>query len=55
MAETERPINPTTIASELNLPIKRGATARTFNEDEVVDAAVQQYWALRAYRVKRAS
>lgn len=48
--------NPTLIAAELNLPVKRGYAGQPLNEDQVVDAAVNMYWKRRAYRqIKRAS
>lgn len=52
----DRPINPTTVAADLDLPIKRDWGAQTLSWEQVVDAAAQKYWERRALRqIKEAS
>jgi hypothetical protein len=43
-------INPTMVAAELNLPIKRDWGGQTLSWDEIINAAVQKYWQRRAMR-----
>lgn len=44
-----RALNPTQVAAELGLPIKRSYAAQTLNEDQVLDAAINMYWKRRAF------
>lgn len=49
-------INPTMVAAELNLPVKRDWGGQTLSWDQVLKAAVQKYWQLRAFgQIKQVS
>ena len=49
MDRKDRSLNPTEIAAQLNLPIKRSYAAQTLNADQVLDAAISMYWKRRAF------
>lgn len=49
-------VNPTMVAAELDLPIKRDWGSQTLSWDQVLKAAVQKYWQRRALgQIKKAS